>query len=80
MSEQLNLMPLDEFFALRTKLQQTARERILKRRDRGDDTTFGQCVLEEMVMLVLEENKALRARVRAVEEILTPDSVGVPKE
>ena len=48
---QLEAMPLGEFYRLRTKYERLARERFEQRLNHGDqDTPWPQRVLEEMMM------------------------------
>lgn len=58
---------LERFEQYRTTFTAKARERQFARTDRGDDTPYYNCVLEEMLF-------ALFRRVEALEEILTPAS------
>lgn len=57
---------LEEFEKFRTVFTAKARDRQFARTDRGDDTPYYNCVLEEMLLHLFR-------RVKALEEILSPE-------
>lgn len=62
--------PISAFYQARIPFEAAARNRRQERLDHGDDTPYNFAVIEEMLMALLAENKAIQRRLVVLEEMV----------